>query len=125
MPLIERSWSIFLDQPLMGIGFGTSLDPYFIAKATLFSAPTEKGFLPTALLEEVGIFGALCFMIFLFAFFAHYWKARNIIALGMMVALLLLNFGEMMFFAMGGMGLYCWSMVGAGIALGDRVVERG
>ena len=125
MPLIERSWSIFLDQPLMGIGFGTSLDPYFIAHATLFTAPTEKGFLPTALLEEVGFFGVLCFVIFLIAFLCHYWKARNVIALGMMGCLLLLNLGEMMFFALGGMVLYCWSMVGAGIALGDRVVERG
>ena len=123
MPLIEASWGSFLQQPLTGIGFGTSVDPLFAATATLFSAPTEKGFLPSALLEEVGIFGALCFVVFLIAFFVHYWKARNIIALGMMACLLLLNFGEMMFFAFGGIGLYCWSMVGAGIALGDRVVE--
>jgi len=74
-------------------------------------------------LEEVGIFGTLCFVVFLIAFFVHYWKARNIIALGMMACLLLLNLGEMMFFSLGGMGLYCWSLIGAGIALGDRCVE--
>jgi len=124
MPLIESSWRIFLQQPFTGIGFGTSLDPQFVANATLFSAPTEKGFLPTALLEEVGIIGALSFAVFLIAFFVHYWKIRNIIALGMMACLLLLNLGEMMFFALGGMGLYSWSLIGAGIALGDRVVER-
>lgn len=122
--IIESSWRVFLDQPLMGIGFGTSVDPYFIANATLFAAPTEKCFLPTALLEEVGILGALCFTIFLVAYFVHYWKNANINALGMMVALLLLNLGEMMFFSMGAMGLYCWSLVGAGIALGDGVVKR-
>ena len=114
--------NVFWQTPFTGISFGTSWDPSFLAKATLFTAPTEKGFLPSALLEEVGVFGGLCFVIFLIAFFSHYWKARNIIALGMMICLLLLNLGEMMFFAMGGMGLYCWSMVGAGIALGDKVV---
>jgi hypothetical protein len=124
MPLIESSWRIFLQRPWTGIGFGTSIDPQFVANATLFSAPTEKGFLPTALLEEVGIIGALLFAVFLIAFFVHYWKIRNIIALGMMACLLLLNLGEMMFFALGGMGLYSWSLIGAGIALGDRVVER-
>ena len=124
MPLIESSWRIFLQQPFTGIGFGTSIDPQFVANATLFSAPTEKGFLPTALLEEVGIIGALSFAVFLIAFFVHYWKIRNIIALGMMACLLLLNLGEMMFFALGAMGLYSWSLIGAGIALGDRVVER-
>ena len=124
MPLIESSWRIFLQRPWTGIGFGTSIDPQFVANATLFSAPTEKGFLPTALLEEVGIIGALPFAVFLIAFFVHYWKIRNIIALGMMACLLLLNLGEMMFFALGGMGLYSWSLIGAGIALGDRVVER-
>ena len=124
MPLIESSWRVFVQRPWTGIGFGTSIDPQFVANATLFSAPTEKGFLPTALLEEVGIIGALLFAVFLIAFFVHYWKIRNIIALGMMACLLLLNLGEMMFFALGGMGLYSWSLIGAGIALGDRVVER-
>ena len=124
MPLIESSWRVFVQRPWTGIGFGTSVDPLFVANATLFSAPTEKGFLPTALLEEVGIIGALPFAVFLIAFFVHYWKIRNIIALGMMACLLLLNLGEMMFFALGGMGLYSWSLIGAGIALGDRVVER-
>ena len=123
MAIITSSWESFLQQPFMGVGFGTSLDPRFAATATLFTAPTEKGFLPTALLEEVGIFGTLCFVVFLIAFFVHYWKARNIIALGMMACLLLLNLGEMMFFSLGGMGLYCWSLIGAGIALGDRCVE--
>jgi hypothetical protein len=125
MPLIDLSLSIFHDHPYTGIGFGTSVHPFFVANATLFSAPTEKGFLPTALLEEVGIVGTFFFVVFLISFFMKYWKARNIIALAMMVCFLLLNFGEMMFFALGGMGLYCWSMVGAGISLGDRVVERG
>lgn len=124
IPLIEVSWRNFMQKPLTGIGFGTMLDPRWAATASIFSAPTEKGFLPTAVLEEVGIFGTLCFCVFLFTYFFHYWSVRNIVALGMMICFIFLNFGEMFFFALGGVGLYGWSLIGAGIALGDRVVEK-
>ena len=124
MPLIEQSIYLFREKPLTGIGFGTMLDPAWAANASILSAPTEKGFLPTAILEETGIFGALCFAAFLCLFFSNYWRKRNIVAIGVMACFVLLNLGEMMFFALGGMGAYCWSMIGAGIALGDRVAER-
>lgn len=119
--LIEFSWHNFTQKPLTGIGFGTMLDARWAADASILTAPTEKGFLPTALLEEVGIPGTLCFVLFLSAFFYHYWKLRNVIAIIMMICLLLLNLGEMMFFSFGGVGLYGWSMIGAGIAVGNRV----
>ncbi|WPJ95013.1 hypothetical protein SH580_16415 [Coraliomargarita algicola] len=125
MPLIEQSLYGFHQSPLTGIGFGTELDPLWAATATLFTAPTEKGFLPTAILEETGIFGTFCFVVFLILFFKNYLSKRNVVAIGVMACFLLLNLGEMMFFALGGMGLYCWSILGAAIALGDRVVERG
>lgn len=124
MGLINQSLYGFKQSPLTGIGFGTMLDATWAANATLFTAPTEKGFLPTAILEETGVFGTGCFVIFLCLFFKKYWSARNVVAIGMMVCFLLLNLGEMMFFALGGMGLYCWSLVGAGIALGDGVLKR-
>lgn len=125
MGLIDQSLYGFKQSPMTGIGFGTMLDATWAANATLFTAPTEKGFLPTAILEETGVFGAGCFVIFLFLFFKKYWSARNVVAVGVMVCFLLLNLGEMMFFALGGMGLYCWSILGAAISLGDRVVVRG
>ena len=125
MGLIDQSLYGFKQSPMTGIGFGTMLDATWAANATLFTAPTEKGFLPTAILEETGVFGAGCFVIFLLLFFKKYWSARNVVAVGVMVCFLLLNLGEMMFFALGGMGLYCWSILGAAIALGDRVVVRG
>ena len=43
----------------------------------------------------------------------------------MMGCLLLLNFGEMMFFAFGGIGLYGWSFIGAGIAAENLTVREG
>ncbi len=125
--LIEISWYNFMQKPFTGIGFGTMWDAQWAAQANIFTAPTEKGFLPTALLEEVGIPGAMCFVVFLVTYFWHYWKIRNIAALSMMVCLLLLNFGEMMFFAFGGIGLYCWAFIGAGISVGNPSLtkERG
>lgn len=122
--LIEVSWHNFMQKPLTGIGFGTMWNARWAAEASILAAPTEKGFLPTALLEEVGILGGFFFVLFLIAFFYHYWKLRNIIALSMMTCLLLLNFGEMMFFSLGGVGLYGWSMIGAGIATGNRVLKK-
>jgi len=124
MGLIMQSWGIFLQNPIIGINFGTSLDPKFIAGAGLFTAPTEKGFLPTAILEETGLIGASLFWGFIITFYFYYYNRRNIMALAIMTVFLLLNMGEMMFFALGGMGLFCWSMLGAGIALGDRCIER-
>ena len=124
IPLIEVSMANFKQSPFTGIGFGTMLDAGWAANANLFTAPTEKGFLPTAVLEETGILGAACFVLFILIFLRKYWKKRNIVAIGLMVCFLLLNFGEMMFFSLGGMGLYCWSILGAGISLGDQVVKK-
>jgi hypothetical protein len=125
IPLIEQSLVGFREKPLTGIGFGTMLDAHWAANASFLSAPTEKGFLPTAILEEVGIIGTLCFVSFLILFFHTYWRRRNVVVLGVMACFLLLNLGEMMFFAFGGMGGYCWSIIGAAIGLGDRMVARG
>lgn len=125
MPVIEASLRAFEQSPWTGIGFGTMLDARWAAQASIFTAPTEKGFLPTAILEETGIFGTLAFIVFLVLFYTHFWKMRNIVALAVMSCFLLLNLGEMMFFALGGMGLYCWSILGAAIALGNRVVASG
>ena len=120
MGLIELSWDIFLEHPVTGINFGTSLDPYFVANASLLSAPTEKGFLPTAILEETGIVGASFFLLFLILTFRRFYQDENIIAIAVLGGFLIQNLGEMMFFSLGGAGLYCWSIVGAGIAIGYR-----
>jgi hypothetical protein len=122
--LIEISWQNFIQNPSTGIGFGTMLNAQWAANASILAAPTEKGFLPTAILEEVGIPGTFCFILFLLAFFYHYWRLHNIVALTMMTCFLLLNLGEMVFFALGGSSLYCWAMIGAGIATGNRVLEK-
>lgn len=118
--LIEQSWSMFLTSPWTGINFGTSTSPYFIQNASLLSAPTEKGFIPTAVLEEVGIIGASFFLVFLFLMFRKLYLEENILGIALFGGFLIQNFGEMMFFSFGGAGLFSWSIVGAGIAVGYR-----
>lgn len=120
MGLIEQSWRVFLDSPLTGLNFGTSTSPYFIQNASAFSAPTEKGFIPTAVLEEIGIIGAVFFIVFLFLLFRKLVQDENIIGFGVLAGFLIQNLGEMMFFSFGGAGLFSWSIVGAGIAVGYR-----
>ncbi len=120
MPLIEKSLEIFRGSPMTGIGFGTSLAPYFIANATWYTAPTEKGFLPTALLEETGLIGSSLFWVFIALFLIYLLRTRNVSGFGMFVAFLILNLGEMTFFSFGGAGGMCWMLVGAGLALGPR-----
>ena len=71
--LIEISWYNFTQKPFTGIGFGTMWNAQWAAQANIFTAPTEKGFLPTALLEEVGILGAVCFVIFLVLALLESW----------------------------------------------------
>jgi hypothetical protein len=125
MGLIERSWDIFMEHPMTGINFGTSLAPYFVMNATLLSAPTEKGFLPTAILEETGVVGTTFFLIFIFLALYRLYSDENIIGLSLFVAFLIQNLGEMMFFSLGGAGLFCWSIVAAGIAVGYSHQFRG
>lgn len=117
--LIERGWQGFLERPLTGLGFEVSLDPFFVRNAGLFSAPIEKGFLPTAVLEEVGIFGATAFAIFLISFIVSLAMQRNAVGLAMFLTYLVTNLGEVTIFAFGGPGGIGWALVGAGMLIGS------
>lgn len=111
-------------QPLTGIGFGTSSDPGFAVRAGLFSAPTEKGFLPLAIVEETGLIGTAFFLVFLGLFYAHLIEQRNMPGLAGLTGLLGVNLGEMNFFSFGGQGSLMWLFVGAGMALGSKCISR-
>lgn len=118
--LFETSYQNFLDSPIYGIGFQVSTSRYFIEHATLFTAPVEKGFLPTAVLEEVGLVGATFFVVFLLSIFVHLIRDRNIPGLTMFAAFLACNLGEVTIFGLAGPGMYEWMLVAGGIVLGDR-----
>lgn len=108
---MNRALDNFKKSPLTGIGFGTDLSPAWQSKATLLSASTEKGFLPTALLEEVGIIGSAFFVLFILSLFSFTLRTRRYLGLAMLTGFLVVNLGEMMFFAFGGMAMFCWPLL--------------
>lgn len=118
--LIDRSWQNFLERPLTGLGFEVSLDDFFVKNATLFSAPIEKGFLPTAILEEVGILGTTAFVIFLVSVIGSLATRKNAVGLAMFLTYLVSNLGEVTIFAFGGPGGLGWALVGAGMVIGSN-----
>jgi hypothetical protein len=118
--LIDRSWALFLERPLTGLGFQVSVDPYFVKNATLWTAPVEKGFLPTALLEETGILGTIMFVMFLSVLSYSLWHERNLIGLLTLCMFVIINFGEVVIFAIGGAGGFGWMLIGAAMIIGDQ-----
>lgn len=115
---IIGQWNVFIHYPLYGIGFGVSLLKSFVpvyepVTGLPLSAPTEKGFLPITLLEETGIIGTIFFIPFLFVLIKHVLPETNDIALPwVFFSCLFLNIGEMVFFSVGGIGLYPWLLIG-------------
>jgi len=120
---IDRSWDNFKQNPWAGINFGTDLDPNWQRKATLLSASTEKGFLPTALLEEVGIIGATLFALFIFSLFGFLLRGKRYLGLALFAGLLVVNLGEMMFFSFGGMAMLCWPLIAMSITVSNAQLQ--
>jgi len=120
MPLMEFMMANAKTSLLTGIGFGTSYDPKFVQAATWYSAPTEKGFIPLAVLEETGVSGSLFFWSFIALFVIYLIRESNISGFGIFVTFMSANLGEMVFFSFGGAGGMCWFVVAAGLVLSDR-----
>jgi hypothetical protein len=118
--LIEFSWQNFRENPLCGIGFGVAKTKYFAETATIFTAPVEKGFLPTAILEEGGILGTAAFVLFLVVLIWELKAEGNVPGLAVLAAFLATNLGEVGIFAVGGTGTFGWTMFAAAVILGDH-----
>lgn len=118
--MIERSWINFQDSPIYGIGFQVAKTDFFVRNATWLTAPAEKGFLPTAVLEEGGILGATAFVLFLLAYISELWRERSTPALAMFATFLACNMTEVSIFSPGGSGAFGWIMVGASLILSDH-----
>ena len=113
--LMSRSMQNFWDHPLTGIGFGAPSDPIRFARqlergpyGIPLSASVEKGFMPTAVLEETGITGAILILLVLVFMFAPTVLHPDPTLFWVMATSLFLNFGEMVFFSVGGMGFFLW-----------------
>ena len=120
---IEYSWENFRQSPWIGIGFEVSTDPWFQQYTTLFYAPVEKGFLPTAILEQSGLIGAFFFLITIATLIAWLARCVNVPGLVMYVTFLVVNCGEVMYFGVAGHGAFAWLLVAGGIMLGQFTVR--
>jgi len=118
--IIERSMSNFYDNKLTGIGFGVASDPFMflIRHDPLFGLPVgasvEKGFIVSAVLEEVGLVGFICFIALLGSlFYPVLSRSSNMPAVALALGAFFINFGESVFFSLGGIGLLVWLLIGA------------
>ena len=107
--LITSSLSGFKEFPLTGIGLGVGIDSESAQNimGIPVSFPIEKGFMPTALLEEFGILGTLTTIIFLIILLKSISASFELL----FWSTLLINFGEYIFFSMGGLGLIQWILI--------------
>jgi len=114
---IESHWQHFLEEPLIGNGFGVYPDGQWLTPPVMFmglpiSAPVEKGFLPTAVLEEIGLIGAGAFLLLVVALVRRAYRTGDNVWTGVLLTCLFLNLGEAMFFSMGGDGMLIWIWMG-------------
>jgi hypothetical protein len=112
---MNASMANFWSQPITGIGFGVPSNPMRFARqlergpmGIPVSASVEKGFMPTAVLEETGIVGAILVLLLLGYLFTPAIRRGTPTIFWMLASALLINFGEMVFFSVGGMGFYFW-----------------
>jgi hypothetical protein len=73
---------------------------------------TEQGFLPLAVLAQVGIIGAVPLTLFLCVLGIPVVKQGEAAVVAMFFTALFVNFGEMIFFSTGGLGLHMWLLIG-------------
>jgi len=132
---IAGSFANFIKHPLIGIGFGIPSDPAslnvsydpFLGLPT--SAPIEKGFIVTGLLEETGLIGAALFAIFIAAIIRRAIWSRRASLIALAVAVPLSNIAEVTIFSLGANGLVFWVLLGyaayGGVAARGVTIDAG
>lgn len=116
-------WNRFLESPLTGNGFGIDAGHVKDSQTATFmgipiSATTEKGFLPVAFLEEVGIIGLIFFTPFFLTLIKGAMKSFDLGLISMFFACLFVNIGEAVFFSPGQTGGFLWLVIGLCTAKG-------
>lgn len=116
--LMQAMWANVRVHPWTGIGFGIASDPLSmeVQRDPVLGLPVgasiEKGVLPLAVLEELGIPGAVAVLAWLWLLVRRSIRGRRMAPIALLFTALLLNMGEMMLFSPGGMGLLMLVIVG-------------
>lgn len=116
---ISDSMENFRENPVFGIGFQVAKTEWFARNATIFTAPVEKGFLPSAVLEEGGVLGAVAFLIFIVSLPMTFLVRGNIPAFGAFCSFIGSSMTEVSLFSPGGSGGFGWVMVAAAFVFGE------
>ena len=111
--LINESMRDFARNPVLGQGFQVAeymqtFEGQAKKSGFILSAPIEKGFMPTMILGEGGLVGAIAFLFFLFCFWYGCQKKGYVATWTLFVVFLTTNFAEATFFSPGGMGGILW-----------------
>ena len=118
--LIDRSMANFRASPITGIGFGVpSLITSGMNMVRIETGPfgiplgasVEKGFMPSAVLEETGLTGGILVLVLILSLMRPIIKTGRIYSFWIFTACLLINLGEMVFFSVGGMGMFLWILM--------------
>lgn len=109
--LIDEMLNNIREHPLRGIGFGIASDPagMVVDRDSVLGLPTgapiEKGVAYLAILEEVGLFGFLLVVAWLWMVVRRAARYGGVSALAVCLTALFMNFGESTLFSPGGMGM--------------------
>jgi len=114
---IAKARAAFTEHPFTGVGFGLGSEDLMggIKTSNTFglpvSAPTEAGFIHVAAPMQIGVFGTACFLILLVALFRPILRFASIPVILFAVTAFSVNFGEMIIFSVGGLGLHMWMVI--------------
>lgn len=115
--LMDYSMYEFRRNPLFGSGFQVAeYTPELVRenKGFVISAPIEKGVAPVMVLGETGIIGEICFLLFLFSFYATCIRRNYVVTTSLFTVFLLTNMGEATIFSPGGIGGIMWMFSAVG-----------
>jgi hypothetical protein len=103
--------------PLFGLGFGIDDglaarldDPAFSRWMIPLTAPVEQGFLPIATVAQLGFAGLALIFPFVLILYGQARQASALTA-ALFTTAIGVNFGEMIFYSVGGMGMYLWILL--------------
>lgn len=127
--LVEKMFLNIQKNSLTGIGFGIASEPAYMeverdpVLGLPLSALVEKGVMPIAVLEELGIFGAMAVLGWLLLVLRRGARA-GVQQFAVLITLVLVNFGESMFFSVGGMGMLLLILLTGAVTSEQRMTRQ-
>ena len=116
---INNLLGVFLENPIVGTGFGVASGSQWLqsGKGFSLSAPSEKGFIVVAVLQETGLTGFILFAIYLTYLVRRLAACPDPRLVAAAAAGLISNFGEATLFSYGGIGYFHWFWIALAMTL--------